>query len=96
MFAVAGHPLPESLTRHSSKNKGLATGHDDFEKVHIDFATVADLFDDADIKMVKASEAQTAALSRRKCAEAALKRAAGNRGMLLKHVADVPVSAQPT
>jgi hypothetical protein len=99
LFAINGLTIPEHLTRPSAAS--YAIDEDDetdqyFEKVDSAFATVQDLRDDATIKLRKAAQAGTAAERKMKAADEALRRARGNVMVLLREIADQPISPSPT
>lgn len=88
LFSINGVKLPEALTRPRA---GFFEEEDDekkFEKVHQNFATVNDLYEDAVIKLRVAAADAAAADQRMKLADEALKRAKGDRSTLLSAIRD--------
>jgi hypothetical protein len=91
LFDISGITVPEYLTR----SIGFVDGDDiddeseeKFEKVHYKFATVSDLYADANIKLRKAGQASAAANRLYTAADEARRRARGKMDALLSALHD--------
>ena len=97
---INGFTVPEYLTRPTkayfdAEPPAVSDDADDadddrFNKVDKDFATVADLQDDALIKLRNAARAGTKANREMDAADEAMRRARGNASALLRDIADAP------
>lgn len=92
LFSIAGITIAQHMTRNASP---LVDGEDieasdetKFEKVHQDFATVNDAFEDATIKLRKAAQSSSAAEKKMRTVDEAKKRAGGKMDVFLKDIAD--------
>lgn len=90
LFSINGIHIPEFLTRPV---KGYVEGDDLedidlFEKVAARFATVADLIDDANIKLRNAAKASAAAEVEARTADEARRRARGDVARFLRDLKD--------
>jgi hypothetical protein len=89
LFAIGGQTIAEALTRRSPGAVGDDPDDEEgFEKVLSIYATVADLREDAVIKLRKAAQASTAAERLMKVADEAIRRAHGDLSARLRDLAD--------
>jgi hypothetical protein len=97
LFSIGGFDLPEYLTRAVAE---FFTGEDTeddeaaggtaaaFEQVDLEYATVADLREHAQIHLRKAAQASSKANDEAKAADEAFRRAKGNLSKRLRELAD--------
>lgn len=88
LFSIGGEPVAEFLTRPQRSFDGDFDDENQFEKVAQHHATVADLRDDALIKMRKAAQASAAAERQMQRADLARRRAKGDESAFLRDIAD--------
>jgi hypothetical protein len=92
LFSVAGVTIASYLTRPISAYvdaKDVADeSQDQFQKVSVEFATIADAKDDMQIKMRKAAQSSAAAERLAQAVDEMVKRAKGKMSTLIKSVAD--------
>jgi hypothetical protein len=101
MFSIGGMALPEFFVRRrmpetwdEEDDSSDPEAMDQFlEKVHCDFATVADAYADATIKMRKAAQASAAAEEDMKLADLARRRSRGRLEARLVELVDPPRKA---
>jgi hypothetical protein len=91
LFDISGQTVPEYLTRAVTFVDGedIESGDEErFEKVHFKYATVADLYADATIKMRKAAQSSAGAEHLMQVADEARRRARGVMDAKLHDLAD--------
>jgi hypothetical protein len=99
LFCIGGVALPEFFTRPRTAADGEAIeeiegeAESAFEKVHCDFATIADAYADATIKMRKAAQSSAAAEADMRQADEARRRARGRLDARLVDLLDRPRKA---
>lgn len=87
LFSIAGIKLPEHLTRYKRGYYG-DDDEDSFEKIAIQFATVQDRYEDAQIKMRVAARASAKAERDMQHADECRRRARGDMSKRLRDLAD--------